>query len=436
MEVVQVLHMNGGMGETSYANNSLVQQKVISLTRPIIEEAITDLYCRTLPRSLAIADLGCSSGPNTLFVVSELIKVVEKLRKKLGHESLEYQVFLNDLPGNDFNTIFKSLPSFQKQMSCQMGPGAGPCLFSGTPGSFYEKNIKVVEKLRKKLGHESLEYQVFLNDLPGNDFNTIFKSLPSFQKQMSCQMGPGAGPCLFSGTPGSFYGRLFPSNSLHFVHSSYSLQWLSQVPEGLDNNKGNIYMASTSPPSVLRAYYEQFQRDFSVFLKCRAEELMVGGGMVLTFLGRRSEDPSSKECCYIWELLAMALNDMISEGLIEEDKMDSFNFAQYTPSPSEVKSEVLKGGYFSIDRLEVSAVKWNDYDSEFNPSVAFSDDGYSVANCMRAVAEPLLVNQFGDATIDEVFRRYRKIIADHISKEKTQFINVTISMKKSGHFII
>ena len=124
------------------------------------------------------------------------------------------------------------------------------------------------------------------------------------------------------------------------------------------------------------------------------------------------------------------------QGLIEEDKMDSFNIPQYTPSPSEVKSEVLKGGDFSIDRLEVSAVKWNDYDSEFNPSIAFSDDGYNVANCMRAVAEPLLVNQFGNAIIDEVFRRYRKIISDHISKDNTQFINVTISMRKSGHFII
>ena len=72
-------------------------------------------------------------------------------------------------------------------------------------------------------------------------------------------------------------------------------------------------MAFTSPPDVLRAYYEQYQRDFSMFLKCRAEELVAGGGMVLTFLGRRSEDPSSRECCYIWELLAMALNDMVSE---------------------------------------------------------------------------------------------------------------------------
>ena len=64
---------------------------------------------------------------------------------------------------------------------------------------------------------------------------------------------------------------------------------------------------------MLKAYYEQFQGDFSMFLRCRSEELLGGGTMVLTFLGRRSEDPSSKECCYIWELLAVALNDMVSE---------------------------------------------------------------------------------------------------------------------------
>ena len=71
-------------------------------------------------------------------------------------------------------------------------------------------------------------------------------------------------------------------------------------------------MASTSPPEVLKAYYEQFQQDFSLFLKCRSEEQVAGGRMVLTVSGRRSDDPSSKEC-YVWELLAMALNDMVFE---------------------------------------------------------------------------------------------------------------------------
>ena len=72
-------------------------------------------------------------------------------------------------------------------------------------------------------------------------------------------------------------------------------------------------MASTSPPNVIKAYQEQFQRDFSFFLNCRSEELVAGGRMVLTILGRKSEDPSNKEGCYIWELLAMALNNLVSE---------------------------------------------------------------------------------------------------------------------------
>lgn len=138
-----------------------LQKKAITLSKPIREEAIISLYSNTLPRSLAIADLGCSSGPNTFSVVSELIKTLEKLCRKLNHKSPEYRVFLNDLPGNDFNSIFNSLDNFKEKLQTEVKGGIGPCYFSGVPGSFY--------------------------------------------------------------------GRVFPDQSLHFVHSSYSLQWLSKV---------------------------------------------------------------------------------------------------------------------------------------------------------------------------------------------------------------
>ena len=116
------------------------------------------------------------------------------------------------------------------------------------------------------------------------------------------------------------------------------------------------------------------------------------------------------------------------QGLIEEEKQNSFNIPQYTPSPGEVKSEVLKEGSFTIDRLEVTEVNWNPYQNEFDLSDAFKDGGYNVAKCIRAVAEPLLASHFGEAIIDEVFRRYREIIADRMSKEKTEFVNLTISL--------
>ena len=143
-------------------SNLTAQKKVISLTKAIIEETVTNLCCNNFPTSLCIADLGCSSGPNTFFAVLEVVSAVDKVGKKMGHR----------------------LP----------------------------------------------EIQVFLNDLPRNDFNTIFKSLPKFQKDLQKTTGAGAESCFITGVPGSFYTRLFPRKSFHFVHSSYGLQWLSQVP--------------------------------------------------------------------------------------------------------------------------------------------------------------------------------------------------------------
>ncbi|CAI0542174.1 unnamed protein product [Linum tenue] len=217
------------------------------MTRPIIEEAAMGLFSSSSfsGRNLAIADLGCASGPNTLFTVSELIKALDKASRKLGHVSLEFQVFLNDLPGNDFNNVFRSLH-----------------------GS--------TEEMKQELGIE----------------------LPMF----------------FNGVPGSFYGKLFPSDSLHFIHSSYSLHWLSRVPPGLEEmNKGNISIGSSSPPGVLKAYYTQFQTDFSFFLSCRAQELVRGGQIIFTLLGRKSQGPSTTPSIHLLELLFVVLNQMASE---------------------------------------------------------------------------------------------------------------------------
>ena len=120
------------------------------------------------------------------------------------------------------------------------------------------------------------------------------------------------------------------------------------------------------------------------------------------------------------------------QGLIDEEKMDSFNIPQYTPSPAEVKCEVEKEGSFTINRLEVSKVNWNAYHGEFCPSDDHKDGAYNVAMLMRAVAEPLLVSHFGGGIIEEVFSRYQKIVADRMSKEKTEFVNVTVSLTRRG----
>ncbi|XP_062080007.1 probable methyltransferase TCM_000331 [Humulus lupulus] len=156
MAAEQVFAMNSGAGKASYANNSSLQEIVISKVKAIIEEKALEVYCNTLPECMRIAELGCSSGPTALTATSYILDVVmshcsSQMNK---NKSLTFQVFLNDLPGNDFNNIFQSLSSFYERL-----------------------------KIHKK----------------GDLFDPF---------------------CFVMAMPGSFYGRLFPNNSLHLIHSS------------------------------------------------------------------------------------------------------------------------------------------------------------------------------------------------------------------------
>ncbi|CAL1387428.1 unnamed protein product [Linum trigynum] len=306
--MANVLHMNGGLEETSYALNSLLQRKGITRTLPITKENVAELMrSSSFPKGkgrLVMADLGCASGPNTLLLMSEVIKFVHNLSKELGQESPELQIFLNDLPGNDFN-------------------------------------------------------------------------------------------------------------------------------HGLEENKGNIYLASSSPPGVLEAYYRQFHMDFSSFLKSKSQELVIGGRMVLTLPGRRGEESSEKECCYIWELMSIALNQMASEGLIDQQKLDSFNLPMYMPSAMEVEAEVEKQGSFAIEHLELWDMNWDAYEGEVM-SLPAGDGGYKLSKCMEAVFGPIIAHHFDSSReiIDEVFRRYGLLLSDWMAKESPTLVSLTVSLTK------
>jgi hypothetical protein len=89
--------------------------------------------------------------------------------------------------------------------------------------------------------------------------------------------------------------------------------YVIQLPDGLDGNKRNIYIAKATPLSVVRLYQEQFQKDLMLFLELRYEELVVGGQMVLTFLGRKEEDVYSGNLNYLCELLAHSLQSLVEK---------------------------------------------------------------------------------------------------------------------------
>ncbi|KAL8255692.1 hypothetical protein R6Q59_030759 [Mikania micrantha] len=271
MTLVDILHMNIGDGNSSYANNSLFTKIVMQKAGPFLKSTIKGMANQDafLLHCFVIADLGSSSGINTLSVASNIIDTIHELCQENNRKTPQFQVCLNDLFGNDFNNVFKFLHDFYKNLQRDKGEKFGPCFVSAVPGSFYE--------------------------------------------------------------------RLFPDESLHLVHSSYSIHWLSQVPKGLENNKLNIYMAITSPLDVLQAYGKQFHTDFTRFLQLRSTEILRDGCMFLTLRSRSSLDPTRDDssCSSLdptrdnsssfWEFLTLSLLEMLKEGLVQESDINSFN---------------------------------------------------------------------------------------------------------------
>jgi jasmonate O-methyltransferase len=50
------------------------------------------------PQSIGVADLGCLSGPNTLFLVSTAVDAARCRCAAAGAPCPEIRIFLNDLP--------------------------------------------------------------------------------------------------------------------------------------------------------------------------------------------------------------------------------------------------------------------------------------------------------------------------------------------------
>uniref|UniRef100_A0A7N0ZR22 Uncharacterized protein n=1 Tax=Kalanchoe fedtschenkoi TaxID=63787 RepID=A0A7N0ZR22_KALFE len=346
-KVEQVLCMNGGDGETSYSKNSNLQRNVMASVRHVVEESMTEVWKTFSSKGdlISIADLGCATGPNALFAMLEIVKIIGKFCEKTENHQKKPSIFalLNDLLSNDFNNIFRSL------------------------GNFYDA-------------------------LPRNR---------------------GFDQCFVAAVPGSFYGRLFPSKSLNFVHSSYSLMWLSQVPDGLvgENgealNKGNICICEASSLAVRKAFGEQFKRDFNVFLKSRSEEVILGGSMVLTFLGNVGRIAPFK----VYEVIGQTLAQMANEGLVNKSKLDIFNLPLHTPSADQISEVILDQNLFNLRKIEVIKTPW---DAGMDEEEGIGEiktrnarGGEFVAKYLRAVVEPLLVAaEFGDrAVMDELFGR-------------------------------
>ncbi|XP_073365641.1 anthranilate O-methyltransferase 2-like [Aegilops tauschii subsp. strangulata] len=230
--------------------------------------------------AMTAVDLGCSSGQNTLFLVSKVIKVV----------------------GRDSDEKSRCNP---------------------------------------------VELQFFLNDLPGNDFNYVFRSLERFKESIIAEQNTLLPPFYIAGLPGTCYTRLFPRQSCHLFHSSYCLHWLSR-------------------------------------------------------------------------------------GLLEKEKLDSFNLPIYAPSVNEVKEVVAQNGLFNISHIKLFESNWDPHDDSEGGEVQNSEQsGINIAKSLRAVFGPLLAKHFGESLLNRLFKKCANYATQHLERGEGKYLLICVSLKRT-----
>ncbi|KAI4313848.1 hypothetical protein L6164_026795 [Bauhinia variegata] len=256
--------------------------------------------------------------------------------------------------------------------------------------------------------------------------------LTAIPKTLPFRILPASRKYFAAAAPGSFFGRLFPRETLHFVHSSASLHWLSEVPEKIADrnsdawNKGRIYCVN-SPKEVADAYAAQQRKDLENFMHARAQELVSNGLMVIRMAAAPDEilDSDTKPGEQ-FELLGSCLLDMTKEGLGSEEKVDSFNLPIFYSSVNDVMAILGANGCFSIEWLQVLSLEH-----------ILGDLTVEVAtSTCRAVLEELLEKHFGSGIIDELFNRFGKKVKEFphlLNAHKQGIVQLFVILKRKLH---
>ncbi|CAH8363015.1 unnamed protein product [Eruca vesicaria subsp. sativa] len=212
------------------------------------------------------------------------------------------------------------------------GCASGPNTFTAV------QNIidAVQDKYRKETGQnpvENIEFQVLFNDFTTNDFNTLFQALPAERREGTIAL------------------------SFHIGVINYAFHFTSTIPKGITDRDSPLWnrdMHCTGfNEAVKKAYLDQYSVDTKNLLDARAEELVPGGLMLLFGSGLRdgvkmSETPKGM----VMDFIGASLNDLAQQGVIEQDKVDTFSTPLYIAEEGEIRQIIKENGKFTMEAFE------------------------------------------------------------------------------------
>ncbi|CAH8307379.1 unnamed protein product [Eruca vesicaria subsp. sativa] len=263
----------------------------------------------------------------------------------------------------------------------------------------------IVDAVENKY-QKDIEFQVFFNDSSNNDFNTLFNTLPPSRRYFA------------TGVPGSFFGRVLPKNSFHVGVSSYSLHFVSKIPKGIKDRNSPVWNKDIHctgfSKKVANLYRDQYKIDVGSFLNARAQELVSGG--LLLLLGSCLPNGvlmSETVNGMMIDFIGSSLDEMAKQGLIDQEKLDTFKLPIYLAHADELKGIIEENKCFTTELFESIRHAKGEYPL---------DPEYLMLT-FKVTVGGTVASQFGQDVMEKTFE---------LVKEKTQEMLPQIAKAKPG----
>lgn len=204
---------------------------------------------------------------------------------------------------------------------------------------------KVVDAVRAK-GGDALEVNILYEDQKDNEWRSVFNHALGYRAATDAYgvvqkvaYTPENGVFVSASGIG-FHSQAFPSNSVDLAVSFTAMHWLSKAPSSLVGQPEMHSARLDQPPAKEE---KQAAEDWQRILQARANELRVGGRMVIVnfckskegyFLGQTGHGAS------MWESFKTSWAKLQKDGLIDAEEALGVSFPNYYRSNAEVTAGI------------------------------------------------------------------------------------------------
>lgn len=240
------------------------------------------------------------------------------------------------------------------------------------------------------------------NDLPENDFSTLFRSL------LTTPVTYLGEPHVFAAAVGrSFYERVVPPGMCALGWSAIAAHWLSSSPCEVPDA---LWHARSALPEVHAKYAEQAARDWYTFLQRRSEELMIGGQLIVLLAGADVAGNSGAD--HYLDQLDQVLRSLLAEGAISDSEYGAATIDTYFRTSEQLIAPLatLPLRLVEHDTFELANVFWEEAQADAG---AYAE---RYTGWLRAFTEPVLCKAFPrspegqEQLMDAVYRSVRTTV--------------------------